>query len=410
MDNHDEDIQIGASLETLARHVSERWRQELTALRAALDQQISSIDARLDESNHGPVIQATVKNISQVATERADRARQQAEAAAAQALAAIEAQLYERLGPEIAANAVLRTSLDDAQQQLASAQDSAATAEAARTATEAQHRETLKENRKLTTVLDEAQAQLLDAQAQLKNAQREAEGNRVSLAAVQQQSQALAADRAALQQGLKDVTAVKATAEAQYQQLVAASRKLTDALSQMQREREHVRMITTALPTRGESAHDTIASLKTASSTSTPSTNPTPATFDPSASASKKPLQFSEPARDAKRVKIRRGIQANVDGIPGELVDLSIGGAQALLTRAVRPNQLVRLTLPNVDGPITCKGRIVWAVYEQPGTSLSVYRTGVKFTDVDAMAVERFMNDFCEKPTLVQSRHSSGVA
>jgi hypothetical protein len=34
----------------------------------------------------------------------------------------------------------------------------------------------------------------------------------------------------------------------------------------------------------------------------------------------------------------------------------------------------------------------------------------VKFNDVDAMAVEKFTNDFCEKPTLGQARHSSGVA
>jgi hypothetical protein len=182
----------------------------------------------------------------------------------------------------------------------------------------------------------------------------------------------------------------------------------------MQREREHVRPIATALPTRGESAHDKgttkIAPLTTASSKSTPSSSPTPASFDYSVSAPKQPLQFSGPVRDAKRVKIRRAIQANVDGIPGELVDLSIGGAQALLTQAIRPNQLVRLTLPTADGPVTCKGRIAWAIYEQPSTSLSVYRTGVKFTDVDAGAVQKFMNDFCEKPTLGQSRHSSGVA
>jgi hypothetical protein len=111
-----------------------------------------------------------------------------------------------------------------------------------------------------------------------------------------------------------------------------------------------------------------------------------------------------------KRVKIRRGMQADVDGIPCELVDLSIGGAQTLLTQAVRSNQLVRLTLQTADGPVSCKRRIAWAIYEQPDTSLSVYRTGVKFNDVDAMAVEKFMNDFCEKPTLGQSRHSSGIA
>ena len=76
-----------------------------------------------------------------------------------------------------------------------------------------------------------------------------------------------------------------------------------------------------------------------------------------------------------------------MDGIPGELVDLSVGGAQAVLRQLVKPNQLVRLVSPTAAGQLICKGRIVWVLYEQPGTSLSVYRLGVKFTDVDVSDV-----------------------
>jgi hypothetical protein len=97
-----------------------------------------------------------------------------------------------------------------------------------------------------------------------------------------------------------------------------------------------------------------------------------------------------------------------VDGIPGELVDLSVGGAQAVLRNLVKPNQLVRMIFPTAAGQLMCKGRIVWVLYEQPGTSLSVYRIGVKFTDVDAKAVEEFMKDFCEP--LVLSQQTSGIA
>ena len=104
-----------------------------------------------------------------------------------------------------------------------------------------------------------------------------------------------------------------------------------------------------------------------------------------------------------------RVTRVSVDGIPGELVDLSVGGAQAVLRNLVRPNQLVRLVLPTAAGQLACKGRIVWVLYEQPGTSLSVYRMGVKFTDVDAKAVEDFMKDFCEQPPM-QSQQSSGTA
>jgi len=381
-DNHDQDAQIGVSLETLVRHISETPRNELAALRAALDQQISSIEARLEASNHQPGIDATVKIIARVTRERIDHARQQAEATVAQALAA---------------NTMLRTALDNAQQQLESAQTAVATAEADRKAIAAQHRETLNERNRLAAALDKSHAQLLDVQARLKNSQQETQG--------------LAVECVELQRRLKDVTAARATAEAQYQQLVIASQKLTDGLSQtLHREREQVRVIAATPPMRGESADDKAATkitrLSTTSSKRTLSTNSAAVS---AVRAPRKPLQFAEQARDAKRVKIRRGTHVSVDGIPGELVDLSIGGAQAVLRQSVKPNQLVRLIFPTPAGQLICKGRIVWALYEQPGTSLSVFRTGVKFTDVDARAVEDFMNNFCEE-SFMQSRHSSGIA
>ena len=121
-------------------------------------------------------------------------------------------------------------------------------------------------------------------------------------------------------------------------------------------------------------------------------------TTPPKSPALKKPLQFSGQARDARRVKIRSGTHVTVDGIPGELVDLSVGGAQAVVRQMVKPNQLARMVLPTATGQHICKGRIVWVLYEQPGTSLSVYRFGVKFTDVDAKTVEEYMQDFREAP------------
>jgi PilZ domain len=144
-------------------------------------------------------------------------------------------------------------------------------------------------------------------------------------------------------------------------------------------------------------ARQEIDSLKTAAA---------PAPADPQ----RKPLQFSEPARDARRVKIRRGVFVKVDGVTGEVVDLSMGGAQLLLAQGIKPNQLVRVVLPASGGDIICRGRIVWAVYEQHATSVSVYRSGVKFTDADASTIEQFMNDFCTRPTLGQLPQSSHSA
>ena len=353
-EHHHQDASIGLSLETLARHILETQRSELAALRAAFDRQISSIEARLDANNHQPAIDATVKTIAEVFDERIDGAEQRAETTVTQALAA---------------NAMLRKALENAQQQLESAQTAAAAAEADRKAIAAEHREALNEKKKLA--------------AALKNAQQETEE--------------LAIERLELQRTLKDAAAAKAAAERQYQQLVLASQKLSDGLSQtLQGKREPVRPIAAAPPARGSATP----------SKSTPSSIPAAAS---TVGARKKPLQFSGQARDARRVKIRPSTHVSVEGIPGELVDLSVGGAQAVLRQLVKANQLVRMILPTAAGQLICKGRIVWVLYEQPGTSLSVYRFGVKFTDVDAKAVEDFMQDFGEE-SLAGSQTSSGIA
>ena len=203
----------------------------------------------------------------------------------------------------------------------------------------------------------ETLAELLDLQAQLKRSQQE--------------MTALAAERAELQRKLTDATAATALAETQYQQLVAASQQLTEGLSR------------TLLEQRERSRPAAAAKRS-----------------EPAASTKKKPLQFPGPARDAKRVRIREGVRVNVDGNFGDLIDVSLGGAQAVLTQMVKPNQLVRLTVATAAGHLVCRGRIVWVVYEQPGTSVSIYRMGVKFTDADTAAVEDFMRDYSvESPT-----------
>ena len=231
----------------------------------------------------------------------------------------------------------------------------------------------------IEAAFDESDRDLLTETQQMKTAMAEAQAHLVELTA----------ELAKTRQRLSDVSSAKASLQAQYHQL--ASQRMTDALSQMLQGREDV------------------TPPKIAPSTNAPAAVPMPSGAG-AAGPQKKPLQFSERARDAKRVRIRRGIHVTVDGVIGELVDLSLGGAQALLTQAVRPNQLVRLTIPRVEGQVNCRGRVVWATYEQPATSLSVYRTGVKFTEADATVLEKVMNDFGEKPTFIQSRSSSDVA
>ncbi len=367
-EKREDDTSIGVSLETLAHHILETPRNDLAALRAAFDRQISSIEARLEASAHQAAIDATGKIIADVIGERVDREQQRAETDLTQALAV---------------NTMLRRALDNAQQQVESAQSDLADAEADRKAMAAQHREALNDRKKLA----------------------------VELTNSQQQVEELESERVELQRKLKDATAAKAVAETQYQQLAAASQKLTDGLSRtLHGQREQTRPIAAAPPKKTQSAETKSAASTTRSSAAPSKSAPAAILAPPSlVSARKKPLQFSGPARDAKRVKIRRGTQVTVDGMPGELIDLSIGGAQAIVRQMVKPNYLVKLFFPTAAGQLICKGRIVWVIYEQPGTSLSVYRFGVKFSDIEAKAVEDFMRDYGEESP-VQSHRSSEIA
>lgn len=98
--------------------------------------------------------------------------------------------------------------------------------------------------------------------------------------------------------------------------------------------------------------------------------------------------------RRAPRHKVRVGLEIQVDGNPASVVDLSAVGAQVLSSTILRPNQKVRVSIPNDDFVMRFRGAIAWAKFELPQPSSPPrYRAGVEFTDADAKAVE----DFCER-------------
>jgi hypothetical protein len=84
-------------------------------------------------------------------------------------------------------------------------------------------------------------------------------------------------------------------------------------------------------------------------------------------------------------------VEIQIDGSPAWLIDLSLSGAQILATIALKPNRVVKLTLPLAAKKVLpCKGKIMWAKLE-PGQSGLRYRAGVSFTDPDEAALEHFL-------------------
>jgi CheY-like chemotaxis protein len=93
--------------------------------------------------------------------------------------------------------------------------------------------------------------------------------------------------------------------------------------------------------------------------------------------------------RRAQRFRMAEGTDAQVDGAPARLIDLSRMGAQVVAQAALKPNQRVRITLIDDMGVVRFNATVAWAAFEMP-KGVTRYRAGVEFTDANADAVEAF--------------------
>lgn len=95
--------------------------------------------------------------------------------------------------------------------------------------------------------------------------------------------------------------------------------------------------------------------------------------------------------RRAPRMRIRSGVEIQLDGNPASVIDLSSCGAQVISSTILRPNQKVRVSIPNEDFVMRFRGAIAWAKFELHQASNSPrYRAGVEFIDADSDAVDAF--------------------
>jgi CHASE2 domain-containing sensor protein len=95
--------------------------------------------------------------------------------------------------------------------------------------------------------------------------------------------------------------------------------------------------------------------------------------------------------RRAQRVKIVDGVEVLIDGSPASLVDLSAVGAQVISPTILRPNQRVRMILPDEERPIRCVAGVAWAAFEMPKSGPR-YRAGIEFFDAESGNLDRFID------------------
>ena len=97
--------------------------------------------------------------------------------------------------------------------------------------------------------------------------------------------------------------------------------------------------------------------------------------------------------RRAPRFAIVDGVEVMIDGNSANLRDLSIVGAMVTSPAILRPNQRVRMSLPDPTRPIRFNAVIAWARFELFNGSPR-YRAGLEFVDADRDGVQRFIDTF----------------
>ena len=95
--------------------------------------------------------------------------------------------------------------------------------------------------------------------------------------------------------------------------------------------------------------------------------------------------------RRAPRAEMADGVDVLIDGNPASLVDLSAVGAQVISLTVLKPNQRVRVTVPEPGRPIRVSAAVAWAAFEMPKAGPR-YRAGIEFFDGDPDALGRFID------------------
>ena len=98
--------------------------------------------------------------------------------------------------------------------------------------------------------------------------------------------------------------------------------------------------------------------------------------------------------RRAHRFKLLDSLNAVVENRQANLVNISILGAQVVSQPALRPNDNVKILLPDANDTVRVTAQVAWSTFEQArmGTE-TYYRAGMEFTD----AAKEILEDYCRR-------------
>jgi chromosome segregation ATPase len=232
--------------------------------------------------------------------------------------------------------------------------------------------------------VEAAAARIADAESRAKAAQARAAEAEARFKEVAATRDALQAQLEAAMQTPPPSGEGDATDRDRYEALLAANEKQIRSLELAAHD----------AAARAEAAEGELRAMRRGPETEGASPGGSPAHASNPAAAGSSEAVHDGPVRGAKRVAISEQTEIQIDGIPAKLVDLSLTGAQILAPSALKPNRIMKLTIPDRNKVITCKGKIMWSRLE---TSMKLggqlwYRGGLQFTAADQAAIQAFLN------------------
>lgn len=192
---------------------------------------------------------------------------------------------------------------------------------------------------------------------------------------------------------------------------LAAESRSDDTSSKVPEDVEDARADDPPLSPESTGVFSTVADALRAWTTETVASQPTgPVTPEvsgalPASSGVEAPKTPDVAAFDVVRQTVRHELSAQrvtvtIDQEPGQLVDLSAGGAQVVTSSMLKPGRQVRLAFPSAGPLATARAKIIWSRLEPPthGGGELQYRAGLAFVKVDPKVLSRVLT-VCERPT-----------
>jgi hypothetical protein len=94
--------------------------------------------------------------------------------------------------------------------------------------------------------------------------------------------------------------------------------------------------------------------------------------------------------RRAPRFNVAGQVDVLIDGNQASLINISTVGAQVVSAAVLKPNQRLRVALPDEQGDIRFGAAVAWASFEYSPKSGPRYRAGIEFINANPAAVDAY--------------------